>query len=154
MSVKERKVKKRGERRGDHRWGLRGARRGKGTTEEELQGQGKRWEGEPFAGAVGGRRTLQIPVNRIQLRCYREYRWRLFPSVHPIHNARPYDVDSRARTKGRGGSVCGRPYVLTTKPCDCFRMFQNTAPETRFSPTLLSDSLPLCFDPLLNVHLE
>lgn len=50
--------------------------------------------------------------------------------------------------------VCVRPYVLTTKPCDCFRMFQYTAPETRFSPTLLSDSLTPCLDPPLNVHLE
>lgn len=35
----------------------------------------RRGEGEQFAGpSVVGRRTLQIPVNRIQLRCYREYR--------------------------------------------------------------------------------
>lgn len=79
----------------------KGGRRGKGTTEEELQERGEK--GNRLRGlSVVGRRTLQIPVNRIQLRCYREYRWRLFPSVHPIHNARPYGVDSRARTKGRG----------------------------------------------------
>lgn len=60
------------------------------VMEEELQERGRR---ETFVGLlVVGRRTLQIPVNRIQLRCYREYRWRLFPSVHPIHNAWPYSV--------------------------------------------------------------
>lgn len=37
-------------------------------AEEELQE--RRWKGA----VCGGRRTLQIPVNRIQLRCYREYR--------------------------------------------------------------------------------
>lgn len=69
---------------------------------------------------------------------------------YTLYITRPYGVDySRARTKGRG-SVCVRPYVLTTKPCDCFRMFQNTAPETRFSPTILSDSLTPCLDPFLN----
>jgi len=43
-----------------------------GAVEEELQERGGR---ETFVGLlVVGRRTLQIPVNRIQLRCYREYR--------------------------------------------------------------------------------
>lgn len=44
-----------------------------GTTEEELQERGEK--GNRLRGpSVVGRRTLQIPVNRIQLRCYREYR--------------------------------------------------------------------------------
>lgn len=45
------------------------------------------------------------------------------------------------RPRGGSLSVCvnGLTY-LTTKPCDCFRMFQNAAHETRFSPTVLSDS--------------
>lgn len=43
-----------------------------GVMEEELQERDGR---ETFVGLlVVGRRTLQIPVNRIQLRCYREYR--------------------------------------------------------------------------------
>lgn len=57
----------------------------------------------------------------------------------------PTAVDSRrARTKGRvlALCLCTGSYVLTTKPCDCFRMFRNTAPETRFSPAILSDSPP------------
>lgn len=41
--------------------------------EEELQERGEK--GNRLRGpSVVGRRTLQIPVNRIQLRCYREYR--------------------------------------------------------------------------------
>lgn len=45
---------------------------GVGVMEEELQERDGR---ETFVGLlVVGRRTLQIPVNRIQLRCYREYR--------------------------------------------------------------------------------
>lgn len=53
--------------------GLQGARRAKGTTKEELEERGEK--GNRLRGpSVVGRRTLQIPVNRIQLRCYREYR--------------------------------------------------------------------------------
>lgn len=87
--MKEERV--RPERRGkEDRRGIVGAREGKGAMEEEVQERDGR---EAFVGLlVVGRRTLQIPVNRIQLRCYREYRWRLFPSVHPIYNARPYGV--------------------------------------------------------------
>lgn len=148
---KEGKATKRREK--DHRRGLRQKGRVRRRKNCKSAVEGNRLRGL----LVVGRRTLQIPVNRIQLRCYREYRWRLFPSVHPIHNARPYDVGSRARTKGRGGSVYvygPLSYVLTTKPCDCFRMFQNMAPETRFSLMVLSDSLTPCLNSLLNIRLE
>lgn len=72
----------------------------------------------------------------------------------------PTAVDSRrARTKGRvlALCLCTGSYVLTTKPCDCFRMFRNTAPETRFSPAILSDSLPprpVAFRSRAFIHLE
>lgn len=58
-----------GEREGE---GARSMCAGVDVMEEELQERGGR---ETFVGLlVVGRRTLQIPVNRIQLRCYREYR--------------------------------------------------------------------------------
>lgn len=56
----------------EDRRGIVGARGEKGAMEEEVQERDGR---EAFVGLlVVGRRTLQIPVNRIQLRCYREYR--------------------------------------------------------------------------------
>jgi len=60
------------EREKEDRRAIAGARGGKGATEEEVQERDGR---EAFVGLlVVGRRILQIPVNRIQLRCYREYR--------------------------------------------------------------------------------
>ena len=151
MSVKnERKESKAKEReeKEEESSALRGCAKSR-VRQRKSTREGNRLRGPP----VVGRRTLQIPVNRIQLRCYREYRWRLFPSVHPIHNAQPYG-DSRAQTKGSLSLSVYSSYVLTTKPCDCFRMFQNTVPETRFSPTILSDSLTSYLDLFLNVHLK
>lgn len=105
--MKEERVGRRRKEKEDRRGRLRDARGEKGAMEEEVQERDGR---EAFVGLlVVGRRILQIPVNRIQLRCYREYRWRLFPSVHPIYNARPYGARRRApraaRTKDRTVSV-------------------------------------------------
>lgn len=53
---------------------------GERTVEEELcervnaRARAQRGRESLVGPLVVGRRTLQIPVNRIQLRCYREYR--------------------------------------------------------------------------------